>query len=91
MTPYNSNSLVNCQSFHEVAIASLDGASCTEGVNDFPLGRFDHCYEKHINAGFSNSSAGLFVPLSSSIRAPFAALAALLCSIGQIFLFACVR
>jgi hypothetical protein len=39
----------------------------------------------------SNSSAGLFRPFSPSIHAPFMALAALLCSIGQTFLFACVR
>ena len=49
MTPYYSNSLVNLQSFHEVAIAPHDDGSCTEGVDDCPLGRFDHFYEKHIN------------------------------------------
>jgi hypothetical protein len=39
----------------------------------------------------SNSSRGLFGPISPSIVAPFAALAALLCSIGQRYLFACDR
>ena len=82
MTPYNRNSLVNWQSFHEVAITPHDVGSCTVSVDDCPLGRFDHCYEKHINRWNFKFEPRPFWCSSSFTAAPFRVLVALVRLIG---------